>query len=250
MGKCMQTALKRESRFYPEGWQQFPLGEQMLAALERALADPVRQMFGYHLLKLGKLSSALQLPNCPIQHRISLGYTPAINTDLCSLRSRLALQENSIDAVVMANELDFARDPHQILREVNRVIIPNGHLMIAGFNPFSLAGVVKYLPVKSGSPLHQARFFSRSRVKDWLHLLGFEVVEQYSLVYSELLFERQLNPKSQQFARRYLPGTAAMYLLIARKRVVPLSLIKPRWAAKPRFSVVNVSASRSCNDQL
>ena len=87
-----------------------------------------------------------------------------------------------VDAFCLAHELDFAKDPHQILREVDRTIMPNGYVVITGFNPFSLCGLFKYLPINKGSVLHDARFFSCARVKDWLQLLGFEIVDVKSLI--------------------------------------------------------------------
>ena len=138
---------------------------------------------------------------------------------------------------------DFAQDPHQILREVDRVMMPNGQVAIVGFNPFSLAGVLKFLPINPKQILHDARFFSAMRIKDWLHLLGFEVMEHQHLVFSELFFERKVDADSrwQIWCQKYLPIFSSLYVIVAKKRVMPLSLIKPKWKPKPNFSVVGAS---------
>jgi ubiquinone/menaquinone biosynthesis C-methylase UbiE len=151
--------------------------------------------------------------------------------------------ENSIDAFLLAHELDFAKDPHQILREVDRTIMPNGYLVITGFNPLSLCGLFKYLPIKQGSILHEARFFSCARVKDWLQLLGFEIVDVKHLLFNELFLQRKLRSSSKwnQWCYRYLPLLTTMYVIVARKREIPLSIIKPKWKAKTKFSTVGAS---------
>jgi SAM-dependent methyltransferase len=46
----------------------------------------------------------------------------------------------------MAHALEFHDDPHQILREVERVLIPEGELIITGFNPISIWGLRQRLP--------------------------------------------------------------------------------------------------------
>lgn len=239
----MKPAFVKQKPKYPLDWQELPAGDTLKQIIEICLNDYSRHMFGYHMVKLGCLSSAIQLPDCPIKHTTSICHQPGEHIHLLAKNSKLPLQENSVDAFLLANELDFSRDPHQILREINRAIIPNGHLIIVGFNPFSLAGLLKYLPVNRNSILHDARFFSRPRVKDWLSLLGFEIVGQESRVFSELFFKRNFRPNSawQNFAERYLPLLSALYILVARKRVVPLSLIKPQWRPKPKFSAVGAS---------
>jgi ubiquinone/menaquinone biosynthesis C-methylase UbiE len=40
----------------------------------------------------------------------------------------LPLAANSIDLVVMPHTLEFAPDPHQMLREVERVLVPEGQV--------------------------------------------------------------------------------------------------------------------------
>lgn len=239
----MKPALRNTEPHYPKCWQDIPMGEEIKGLIEQQLAEVSRQFFGYHLVKLGNLSSEIALPQCPIKHIVNL--TPQINkfSSLCSLSRELPLNENSVDAFLLAHELDFAQDPHQILREVDRAIIPNGHVVIVGFNPLSLAGLLKYLPVNRQNILHDARFFSAPRIKDWLGLLGFEVMTQRQLVFSELFFNRKFSPEGKvyQWCEKYLTALSAMYIIVAKKRVIPLSLIKPKWKAKSSFAPVGAS---------
>jgi ubiquinone/menaquinone biosynthesis C-methylase UbiE len=58
---------------------------------------------------------------------------------VCDLRE-LPFAANSIDLAVMPHVLESHDNPHQILREVERILIPDGQLVITGFNPLSLWG--------------------------------------------------------------------------------------------------------------
>ncbi len=239
----MKPAFLHTKPRYPKSWQDIPLGAEIKVEIEHQLADISRQFFGYHLVNLGNLSSEIALSQCPIKHLVNI--TPQINehSSLCSLSRELPLSENSVDAILIAHELDFAQDPHQILREVDRAIIPNGHVVIIGFNPYSLAGMLKYLPINRQNILHDARFFSAPRIKDWLGLLSFEVIQQKQIVFSELFFNRKFKPHGQSYlwAEKYLSLLSSMYIIVAKKRVVPLSMVKPKWKAKTNFAPVGAS---------
>lgn len=239
----MKAARRKDKPRYPSHWAQLPNGELLRDVIEQALVEPSRKLFGYHLLRVGNLSAQLVLPHCPIKHRVNQTELRDKNSQLIAAAKDLPLQENSIDAFVLAHELDFSQDPHQILREVDRTIMPNGYVIITGFNPYSLAGMSKLLPIHRQSILHEARFFSCARIKDWLNLLSFEVIEQQHLIFSDLFFSASINPHSRwhKWGAKYLPFCASIYILIAQKRVMPLSVVKPVWKPQPRFTAIGAS---------
>lgn len=241
----MKPALTERAPPYPHTWHNLPNGEAVHQIIEASLAESSRQYFGYHLLRVGSLSSAIELANCPIKHRVNLTRKNVHASSVVGQSDNLPFSENSIDACLLINELDFAKDPHQVLREVTRCIIPNGHLVVAGFNPWSLCGLFKYLPFNRYNILHQARFFSLARVKDWLQLLGFEVVTVRRKVFSELFLGRRLAPDSSwsNWCERYLGWLSGMYIIEARKREIPLSMIKPKWKTKPKFAAVGATTA-------
>ena len=88
----------------------------------------------------------------------------------------LPFATHSIDLVVMPHILEFADDPHQVLREVERVLVPEGHVVITGFNPASLWGLRQFCSRLGASPFlpREGRFIALPRVKDWLKLLSFD----------------------------------------------------------------------------
>lgn len=188
----MRPALIKNHPTKPELWQELPLGNELKHLIENEVAEVSRKMFGYHLVRLGNLSSQIKLAACPIKHQVNITSNKQDYTSLVATSDDLPLSENSIDAFLLTHELDFAKDPHQILREVDRTIMPNGYVVITGFNPLSLCGLFKYLPINKNNILHEARFFSSARVKDWLQLLGFEIVDVKHLLFNELFYNENL----------------------------------------------------------
>lgn len=239
----MKSAFRHKPPRYPEHWEDFPAGKQIQNAITDVCNDYVQRVFGYHFVKLGTLSAQIELPDCPINHVVSQTAKLTEHTSVVGQSHVLPYSENSVDGFLLANELDFAQDPHQILREVDRVITANGYVMISGFNPLSLAGIAKFLPVKRGNVLHDARFFTAHRIKDWLQLLGFEIVEQRHVMFSTLFFQyRWANiERAQAKLSTYFPWCSAVYVILAKKRVVPMTAIRPKLKLKPRFSPVGAS---------
>ena len=243
----MRAALIKNQPTKPELWQDLPLGDELKCLIEREISEVSRKFFGYHLVRLGYLSSQVELAACPIKHKINITSNSQTYTSLVATPDKLPLSENSVDAFLLAHELDFAKDPHQILREVDRAIIANGYVVITGFNPLSLCGLFKYLPVNQSNMLHDARFFSCARVKDWLQLLGFEIVDVKHLLFNELFLQRKLlgSSKWTSWCHQYLSMLTSMYVIVARKREIPLSMIKPKWKVNTKFSTVGASVSNS-----
>ncbi len=220
----------------------------MRDAIARVCDEFSQRIFGYYFVKLGNLSAQIALPQSQIKQQFSLTPVQVEQTSVIGQTHDLPFQENSIDGFLLANELDFAQDPHQVLREVDRTITGSGYVIITGFNPVSLAGLIKYSPFKRDDMLHHARFFTSSRIKDWLHLLGFEIVEQRHLLYSSLFLSSDKSiQRDPYWLKNYLPWSGAVYVILARKREFPMTLVKPKWKIKPRFSAIGASARQIQN---
>src|SRR5512133_3276532 len=118
-------------------WLESPTGRYLLA-WERAQLDlAVADIFGFHALQLGLPElDALAANRMPHRWLASQTLTPgaAFVTDF----SALPFPANSLDLVVLPHSLELARDPHTTLREVERVLVPEGRVVICGLNPVSL----------------------------------------------------------------------------------------------------------------
>ena len=236
----MKPALLDKKPDYPRSWSALPNGAERKAMVENELEHITQQFFGYHLVKVGNLSSEVSLTKCSIKHCVNMVAKAHDAAGMRSLSREMALKESSVDGFVLVHELDFAQDPHQILREVDRAIMPDGDLAIVGFNPLSLTGLRKLMWFNRQSILHEARYFSVPRIKDWLQLLGFEVTQVKYMPYSKFFTNRPNNIVTR-WCQRFLPQLASVYIIVAKKRTVPLSPIKPKWKLKPKFSAVGAS---------
>ncbi|MBC8119585.1 MAG: class I SAM-dependent methyltransferase, partial [Burkholderiaceae bacterium] len=149
----------------------------------------------------------------------------------------LPFATHSIDLVVMPHILEFTDDPHQVLREVERVLVPEGHVVITGFNPASLWGVRQYLTRLGATPYlpREGRFLSLPRIKDWLKLLSFDVERGRFGCYAPSVRQEQWLARWQFMEKagdRWWPFLGAIYLLTAVKRVRGMRLIGAVWKGK------------------
>lgn len=246
----MKPALAFKSPHEPQEWRDMPNGELIAQALEQRLNQWWPRVFGYHLLKLGLLSGAIDSEQAMIKHQVIVGPKQG-NASVIAEIDDLPFVKYSVDACLLSHKLEFSIDPHHILREADRVLIPNGHLIITGFNPISLAGLNKLIPLRRQELPWRGRFFTPMRVKDWLHLLGYEVITDERFLHSSL--HGACNPKNwffknwQKFADTYLPNFGSVYIIVAKKRVHPLTPIRPKWQIRPSFQPVKVSTMNGRN---
>lgn len=239
----MKPALSEKGRAYPTVWRQFNQGDALAAAIAAELQPWWQRIFGYYLLKVGDLSCQLDTSGCKVQQHITVGLSsPTLM--LQAEADALPFSENSVDAVLLSHHLEFTADPHHVVREAHRVLRSDGYLLLSGINPLSLVGLLRYWPPLQDSYPWQGRFFSASRIKDWLHLVGFEVLTEQRFFYSAMLAKEYHDSRWLTLTERYLSYFACNYLIVARKRELPLTPIRPQWQLNPSFSphVKGVSA--------
>ncbi|RPA36167.1 methyltransferase domain-containing protein [Shewanella vesiculosa] len=230
-------------------WQDLPFGELLQTEIEAKLAPWWPRIFGYHLLKVGALSGQVNSLSCSITRHFSV--YDATNASIQADPHHLPIQQSAIDTVLSCFLLEFESDPYQILREFDRVLISSGYIFIVGFNPVSPAFIGKILPKYQTQLPWSGQFFMPSRVKDWLGLLGYQVLADERLMYHSLLGQGADNrghqakkspqtPLWQKSIANWLPSTGSVYLIVARKMTTPLTPIKdkskikaPTWSPAP-----------------
>ena len=247
----MKPALAFRQPHYPNSWQDLPDGELILEEINRQLSPWWYKFFGYHLLKIGTLSGAINSEECSIRNQVTLSTSKMIGDVMADIDD-LPFLEHSVDVSILSHALEFALDPHHVVREANRVLIPNGYLVLTGFNPISLAGLNKLIPHRRKQSPWNERFFSPMRVKDWLHLMGYEILSDQRCIHSTL-GSNTLENKSgengfsqhwQRFADKYFSNLGSVYVIIAKKRVLPLTPIKPKWKLQPAFRPGKVETAK------
>ena len=158
----------------------------------------------------------------------------------------LPFPENSIDLIVMPHALEFTDDPHQMLREAYRVIRPEGQIVIAAFNPFSLFGAKRYFGREQRPPWN-GNFIALYRMKDWLTLLGFDVVGGRLDCYVPPFAREKWLSRFGFFERagdRWWPIAGGVYFLRATKHVQGMRVITPAKQRRQRRSAF-VPAARA-----
>ena len=241
------TMLNRQKDL--ECWFQTALGRNLLAS-EREVIEPIiQQYFGVFQAEIGT-SHRIPVGNpSSIAHKYFIipEWSPDLPSNVLVAESdEIALDTGSVDLVILHHTLDFAKDPHQTLREASRVLKSTGHLVIVGFNPTSLWGLRKLFSRNKLAPWNN-RFISGNRITDWLNLLHYQVSDvayhYYGLPFNKIsLFKKLLwlgnflNPKVPL-------GT--YYIMSAQKQTFSRVQNKQRW--KTPSKAVGLSLSRSRN---
>ncbi len=156
-------------------WLQTPLGEVLLQQEARVVEEALDGIFGEQCLQLGMWGDKrtfmrfTRTQRCSLIAESALGEPSAIG-DL----HRLPVESDSVDAILLPHTLDFSDRPHAVLREVDRVLRANGHIVILGFKPGGLWGLRRLVP-GAGMPPGADHLISDRRLKDWLQLLDMRI---------------------------------------------------------------------------
>lgn len=201
----------------------------------------VTDIFGFNAVQIGLPQHNL-LRGSRIPLHIRAGKETGVQVWLEP--EELPFETASIDLMLLPHMLEFSLHPHQILREVERVMMPEGRLLITGFNPHSLWGMRHALGPKTDFPW-RGSFISLPRLKDWLALLGFEMAEVRFACYAPPFNSPGLLKRSQFLepaGDRWWVLGGGVYFLKAIKRVPGMRVIKPNWNGRLVRKFMPVSA--------
>lgn len=197
------------------GWEQ--------AKLDNLLAD----IFGFNAVQIGfPQVDFLRANRMPFRFRCGVG--GMVNGDA----HQLPFATNSLDLVMLPHILEFAAHPHQILREVDRVLVPEGSAVVTGFNPYSLWGLRRLLTGKRGAVPWQGRYIGVPRLRDWFALLGHETRAGTCGCYAPPVQQEKWLARwrfMEPAGDRWWPFMGAVYVVQAIKRQPGMRLITPKW---------------------
>lgn len=140
--------------------------------------------------------------------------------------SALPFADKTHNLVVLPHTLDFCEDAHAVLREVNQILVPQGCLVIIGFNQLSLWGALRPVMRALERPPWTGRFRRVGRVQDWLSLLGFDLAGAAMLAYQPPLQSEKWRRKLtfiDTAGARWWPGLGAVYVIVGRKQEIALT---------------------------
>jgi len=233
---------KAERRRLLRAWFRTRPGSWVLEEEVAALGQVLPDLFGYHLLQVESLDGVDLLKDSRVLNTMVMGAGSRPlhlrHSFFRGVPAVLPVATDSIDVVVLPHVLEFEDHPHQALREAERVLVPEGHLVVTGFNPWSLMGLRRLLDSRRRVVPWSGDFISTSRLKDWLALLDFDVIVTDSCFYRPPLHHPGLMERLRfldGMGRRLWGMGGGIYVMVARKRVVALTPLKPRWRAGRRL---------------
>ncbi len=200
--------------------------------------DALEDVFGFDLLQIGHWGQdRFLLGAARTQHATVVAEGACAGVSLNAQFSALPFAADSIDAVLLPHTLELVDDPYAVLREAERILRPEGSLMICGFNPWSGWGLRRTLArTLDGAvfPPDIQRMISELRLKDWMALLGLDV-DKVTGYLGLIPWVGPSAPPQRHVARPSIMSGA--YLLKAHKRAHTLTMVRPKWRTRPRVRV-------------
>lgn len=236
----MIPSKSRQSTEAVNRWLATTLGASLQQLESRVVEEALDGVFGEECLQLGLWGEARGFLKFARTQRSAVIAAPDFISDanapsLLGELHRLPVASDSIDAVILPHTLEFSDRPHAILREVQRVLRSDGHVIVLGFKPGGLWGLRRLIP-GAAMPPGLETLISDRRMSDWLQLLDMRILQtdRYFFRWPLSGTRGSGSPDWERRGRRWWPELAACYLLKAQKRVVALTPVRKPWLARPK----------------
>lgn len=239
-----------ESRNFPD-WSESSLGQSLITMERTALQTCLPSLKGSTAIQVGCNAGTPLLESCNFPHRFILadhaGLARPVEEGgfqyLESPHGNLPLASESVDLCLLPHVLEFSPTPHDLLREVERVLVSGGHAVILGFNPYSVWGIRSLFTKDTGPAPWNGHYLSVRRLRDWLRLLDFDINAGMMLYYrppSRSVVLRNRLAFLEKAGNRWWPMLSAVYMLTAQKNVAGMTIIemKQRFRKVPYLNVV------------
>jgi SAM-dependent methyltransferase len=223
---------------------------QALLNLEQGWIDAqVQDTFGYEAFQVGPSRiDALRNNRILNRRRISLFAPKAADfavedqPELVCAPTSLPIESESTDLLVLAHALEVCQDPHALVREADRILIPEGRLVVVGLNPMSLWSL--HRPVASVRfPAAELHWISTGRLRDWCRLLDLSVEAGAMGMYRPICQTQRCLDRlvwMESAGARWWPGFGASYCITAVKRRAGMRLLSAKWKKAEQSSVGQV----------
>jgi SAM-dependent methyltransferase len=250
-------------------WLETVTGRSLLLQESAKVSLALESIFGDQFLQIGAWGGNEFRQFARTKRTAVSGDVVGAEADLVMAENCLAIANDSIDIILLPHVLETSNDPHGVLRELDRILRSDGHVVILGFNPVSLWGL-RHLMSRRKFPPGFRRLISEHRLRDWLRLLNFSVDHSSFHYFQAPLLRRSGKPiqpaaaitlkeasvagnvdparRSNRFFRamrlsisaaseawrRHAPF-AGCYMLVARKALYTATPIRPVWTSKRRL---------------
>jgi len=210
------------------GWLSTPQGAYVLDWELAQFDSAVDDVFGFRALQIG-LPEVDFLRQNRIPWRFSLALEPGATVAADPLQ--LPLETQSLDLVALPHVLEGHHNPHDVLREAERVLRPEGHIVISGFNTLSLWRLRQLIPLEKDPPW-DAKFIGLMRLREWLRVLGFELNGGMFGCYAPPFRDQTWLQRfrfMEKAGARWWPIAGGVYVVRAIKRVHGMRVVTPAW---------------------
>lgn len=240
-------------------WLASPQGRNLLAAEVLEIRRVLDGVFGDHLVQIGGWGGGVFLKAARTRRTAVVADRLAAGAGVLSHLDELAIPTDSVDAVLLAHVLEFHADPHTVLREAERILRPDGHLIVVGFNPHGFWGLRHFLSRRRFPP-GAHHLISERRLRDWLRLLNLSVQDS-RFYHFQLPFARTVRRPAGAPARvsprassarpavrrlrgmsgsiwrriRSWPPFGACYITTSRKEMYTVTPVRPVWQRRRRL---------------
>ena len=223
-------------------WLETDSGKLLTGCEQRLLEQELDTVFGFYAGQYCASWQANLMGSSPIRRQFALSsdrLKDSVQPQIVADPHYWPVAPGSLDLVLLQHTLEVVDSPHRLLSEAANTIIPDGKLVIIGFNPFSLANVARYCVPSQRGLLSDLHFLSPARLKDWLALLNFCV--------EKVVYGGYVHP-----LKRFLPGLrgdlieqrlvqsqlplGGFYMMMATRQTMGLTLLRSRWSdVRSRF---------------
>ena len=231
---------------YSKIWYQSLSGKMALESLNELCAELNSEIFGYYAIQTGVLSGKHDLLKTS---RVAASFSvvnqkPANKDDLekvsvVASTEQLPIATDNVDLVIASHVLETSNEPHQVLREIDRILVPEGHCILIGFNPFVASRIIPETKriirkgLKKGTA-NQFKMRSAHRVRDWFSLLGFEVLDVHYMAFRPNIKNKKLYESFRWLDNvgEYIgPVLGQLYMFHVKKQVIAMRPHKKVWTA-------------------
>jgi SAM-dependent methyltransferase len=226
-------------------WLRSARGQRQIDLEQQELRRVLPDVFGRHMLQIGSWGRGDELlQSTETLHRAVIGTVADLGAQALATPEELPVATKSVDGVVLPHTLEFTQQPHNVLREAARVLTDRGRLFVIGFNPLGSFVMRQRLGLGDRDFPPPSSYYGIGRLHDWLELLDFEVTEvrRFGAGFPWIA------PRTQGVAwslGSLLAPLAESYLLVAKKRVLPVNFVgrTQRAQVKPLIGAVGAGAA-------
>lgn len=215
-------------------WYSTQVGNAVLETERLAIENLPVKLFGHYLLQLDGPNDFDFSSLSGVQKKIYLhnefSYLPAKYCDysVCGDFTDLPFLQGSIDIAFVFHALEFTKQPYQVLHELSNILVPEGYLLIFGFNPYSLFGIKHFFSGDSHS-LWQGKYINMNSLLHWLTELGFVIAHQQTMFFRPPFKTKKMLGKFlflEGLGSMFCPSLGGITMILAQKKEIGLTPLK------------------------